>query len=84
MMFTPKIAPYILERKWHDTQTVELRADGGLKFGLHVARTPELEAFIMRWAGEVEVISPAPLRKRICELGAALSRMHAESEEQSQ
>jgi predicted DNA-binding transcriptional regulator YafY len=74
--FTPKIAPFILERKWHPTQTVEELADGGLKFGLHVARTPELEAFIARWAGEVEVISPAPLRKRIRQLGAALERAH--------
>ena len=78
IQFTPKIAPYILERKWHDTQTVEEFADGGLKFGLHVARTPELEAFILRWAGEVEVISPAPLRKRIGELGMSLGRVHAE------
>ena len=76
MHFTAKIAPYILERRWHDSQTVEELADGSLRFGLNVAHTPELESFILRWAGEVEVISPAPLRTRMRDQGEAQMRIH--------
>jgi predicted DNA-binding transcriptional regulator YafY len=72
LRFTPKIAGLILERPWHKTQTVEEHADGGLTLRLRSACTPELDGFILRWAGEVEVVSPAPLRRRIRELGAAL------------
>lgn len=76
MRFTPKVAPFILERHWHDTQEIEQLADGGVELRLRVGCTPELEAFILRWAGEVEVVEPAGVRQRMRELGEAMWRGH--------
>lgn len=77
--FTPKIAPLILERRWHEAQTVTKHADGGLTLSLPVGHTPELDGFIMRWAGNVEVIGPVGVRQKIRELGEALVKAHSDN-----
>ena len=76
LRFSAKAAPYILERPWHAKQVVTEHADGTLTMKLRVAHSPELEGAVLRWAGEVEVVSPAPLRRRIGDLGEAVARMH--------
>jgi len=38
--------------------------------------SPELEGAILRWAGDVEVVSPGKLRTRMGELGEELARVH--------
>jgi predicted DNA-binding transcriptional regulator YafY len=76
LRFTPQVAGLILERPWHKTQTVEERADGGVTLRLRSACTPELEGFILRWAGDVKVVSPPPLRGRVQELGTKLVAMN--------
>jgi predicted DNA-binding transcriptional regulator YafY len=78
LRFSPRVAPLILERPWHRQQQVEATEDDGLKMKLRVTRSPELEAAVLRWAGDVEVVSPAPLRARIRELARALDAAHAE------
>jgi predicted DNA-binding transcriptional regulator YafY len=76
LRFSPKVAPFIMERPWHPKQMVEEHADGGITMKLRVAQSPELEGSVLRWAGDVEVISPAPLRKRMRVLGDSLSACH--------
>jgi hypothetical protein len=63
--FTPKVTPFIMERTWHESQEMERLPDecgGGVMLTLRVAHTPELEAFALRWAGDMEVVEPVPLR----------------------
>jgi predicted DNA-binding transcriptional regulator YafY len=77
--FTPKVTPFIMERTWHESQVMERLPDecgGGVMLTLRVAHTPELEAFALRWAGDMEVVEPVPLRARMRELGEALVRSH--------
>jgi len=77
--FTPKVTPFIMERTWHESQEMERLPEasgGGLMLTLRVAHTPELEAFALRWAGDMEVVEPASLRVRMRELGESLVRMH--------
>jgi predicted DNA-binding transcriptional regulator YafY len=77
--FTPKVTPFIMERTWHESQEMERLPDecgGGVMLTLRVAQTPELEAFALRWAGDMEVVEPVPLRARMRELGEALMRSH--------
>ncbi len=77
LRFSPRVAGLILERPWHKTQTTEELADGGLTMRLRSACTPELDASILRWAGDVEVIGPGKLRGRIHQLGLALAKDNA-------
>jgi predicted DNA-binding transcriptional regulator YafY len=73
----PKVAGLILERTWHRDQKVTELTDGGLVLELRVTHSPELEGSILRWAGDVEVVSPGMLRERIRELGGALKAARA-------
>jgi predicted DNA-binding transcriptional regulator YafY len=78
--FTPKVATFIMERSWHESQEMErlpAESGGGVMLTLQVAHTPELEGFALRWAGDMEVVEPSPLRARMRELGEALVRSHA-------
>jgi predicted DNA-binding transcriptional regulator YafY len=77
LRFSPKVAGLILERPWHKRQEVTEQADGGITVKLRVAHSPELEGSILRWAGDVEVVTPGALRKRMRELGQRLERAHA-------
>jgi predicted DNA-binding transcriptional regulator YafY len=81
LRFSPKVAPLILERPWHKRQEVTEHADGGITLKLRVTHSPELEGAVLRWAGDVEVVSPGKLRRRMWELGDAVKRVHGGSEE---
>jgi hypothetical protein len=56
---------YALTHKWHSSQTTSADADGRVRIKLHVRICPELEAWILGFAEEVEVLSPRHLRDRI-------------------
>jgi hypothetical protein len=51
-------------------------ADGSVEVKLKVCLTPELDNLILPWAGHVQAVSPAPLRKKMREYGEALIRDH--------
>lgn len=74
--FTPKVAPFIAERPWHETTRFERLPRWRSDAPLHVAHTPELEAFVLRWAGNVDVLEPAGLRQRMHEVGEARAAAH--------
>jgi predicted DNA-binding transcriptional regulator YafY len=76
LRFSPNVAPLILERPWHKRQVVSEDADDGITMKLRVAHSPELEGAVLRWAGDVEVVTPGRLRERMRELGRRLERAH--------
>lgn len=77
LLFSAKVAPFILERPFHPTEVVTKGADGSLSVKIRVATTPELDAAVVRWAGNVEVKGPARYRKHVRELGEALAAGNA-------
>ena len=77
LLFSAKVAPFILERPFHPTEVVTKGADGSLSVKIRVATTPELDAAVVRWAGNVEVKGPARYRKHVRELGEALAACNA-------
>ena len=76
LRFSPKVTGLILERPWHRQQKVTELEDGGLKMELRVTQSPELDGAILRWAGDVEVVTPGTLRERMRILGESHARVH--------
>lgn len=74
--FTANVTTFITERDWHSSQHFLSLPDGGVELRMMVPHTPELEAFVLRWAGEVQVIAPADLVAAIRKRGEALVAMH--------
>jgi hypothetical protein len=62
----PQWTTYAQSHRWHDSQKVEVVGDH-VVVRLHVRVCPELEAWILGFGEEAEVLAPAGLRTRIAE-----------------
>jgi proteasome accessory factor B len=65
LRFTPAVATRVMETTWHQTQRVEVGADGSLTWRATVAGTIEIRLWILSWGDDVEVLAPDSLRKDV-------------------
>ncbi|MDX2446306.1 MAG: transcriptional regulator [Desulfobacterales bacterium] len=63
--FSPRIAGYIVEKSWHESQVVEKQKDGSLIFKAEIAGTEEIKFWILRWGKDAVVLKPDSLREEI-------------------
>lgn len=67
IQFSARVADYILERKWHDSQTVTELPGGDLEVRMRLSSLREVERWVLSWGGEAVVLHPP-------ELAAAVKR----------
>lgn len=60
-VFSPAVAPFVRERRWHHSQAVQVLPDGGLRLRLQVANTPELREWLLGFGPDVLVEAPVEL-----------------------
>ncbi len=60
-------APYIRERRWHDTQKIEDLSDGGLILELSTAALDEVKRWVLQYGEHAEVLEPEELREAVRE-----------------
>lgn len=65
LAFSAREAPYIRERTWHHSQTVELTEDGGLVLRLRVGQSTELVRWVLSFGPEVRVLAPDALADEV-------------------
>jgi len=63
--FSAKIADYIQERTWHQSQVLEPQSDGSLVFKVKVAGLQAIKSWILGWGHHAVVLEPAALRQEI-------------------
>jgi predicted DNA-binding transcriptional regulator YafY len=66
---------YAQSHRWHDSQKVEVAGDHVI-VRVHVRVCPELEAWILGFGEEAEVLAPAGLRAKIAKRVGALSQVY--------
>jgi hypothetical protein len=71
----PRWATYARTHLWHESQTVA-STKTGVEVRMRVGVCPELEAWILGFGEQAEVISPANLRDRVRERLAAASEVY--------
>jgi len=64
-------ARVVLER------AIERRTDGAVDIVYHVADVDELLRWVLGWGEQAEVLAPARVRARVCELLEAIGRRYA-------
>ncbi|MEE8218614.1 MAG: WYL domain-containing protein [Vicinamibacteria bacterium] len=80
LVFRPEMAGYILERTWHESQSLAQESDGSVRLVMEVAPGFELRAWIKGFLPQVTVIRPAKLRDEIArDLKAAQADYPSES-----
>jgi proteasome accessory factor B len=63
--FNEQVADYIREKRWHDSQQLIELADGGVELHLKLSSLPEIERWILSWAGNAVVVQPAELAEMV-------------------
>jgi len=63
--FSPEVAEFIRERRWHRSQGLVSRPDGSVEILLRCAVTPELRQWILGFGADAEVLEPEDLRTEI-------------------
>lgn len=70
-------ARHLLRRRFHPSQVVETGSGGSLTARFVLGVCPEFEAWLLGMAGEVEVVEPRELRRKLHERHAAGARAHS-------
>jgi predicted DNA-binding transcriptional regulator YafY len=60
--FAPQAARYIREKRWHDTQEIQEKEDGGLVLKFQTSGLGEVKRWVLQYGGDAEVIAPENLR----------------------
>ncbi len=59
--FEAAVADYIREKRWHPSQKIVELDDGSLELHLNLSSLPEVQRWLMGWAGQVTAVSPPEL-----------------------
>jgi predicted DNA-binding transcriptional regulator YafY len=68
LRFAPKVANNVAEVRWHNTQKVARNPDGSAAVDFRVDGLGEITWWILSYGDQVEVLSPAELRKTIANI----------------
>jgi predicted DNA-binding transcriptional regulator YafY len=61
LRFNPEVADYVREKKWHDSQELRERRDGGVELRMQLSSLAEVERWVLSWGGNAVVLQPAEL-----------------------
>jgi predicted DNA-binding transcriptional regulator YafY len=74
--FAPDAAPYVREREWHQTQTIEDRDDGSIVLRMQVCNDHALRAWVLSFGASARVVAPSALAHAILEQATATRRRY--------
>lgn len=77
LRFDAKVAPYIEERTWHPSQTLEREDDGRVVLTFECAESYEVPAWVASWKEHVEVLEPSRLREDFAGYAEWLAKTYA-------
>jgi predicted DNA-binding transcriptional regulator YafY len=67
LRFTAAARPFVEERQWHPSQSIQPTPDGGCLLQVQVSEPVEMQPWIRSWGAQVEVLTPDWLRQRIAD-----------------
>jgi predicted DNA-binding transcriptional regulator YafY len=63
--FSPAVARYVSESKWHESQKLLPQKDGSLVADFHLSDTEEIKRWIMSFGQHAVVLEPEGLREEV-------------------
>jgi predicted DNA-binding transcriptional regulator YafY len=75
--FLPDAAPYVEEREWHPSQTIERRADGSVVLRMKVVVDWGLMAWVLGFGARARVVSPRRLARQVYEHVQEMHELYA-------
>ena len=65
LRFDEKVADYIKEKKWHDSQKLRELRGGAVELSLQLSSLEEVERWVLSWAGYAKVLRPRELAESV-------------------
>ena len=72
--FLPRVAPYVLESKWHGSQKLEKQRDGSVLAEFNLSTTEEIKRWILSFGQQAVVLEPESLRQEMAQELEAMRR----------
>ncbi|MDB6068530.1 MAG: Helix-turn-helix, type 11 domain protein [Pedosphaera sp.] len=63
--FKEIVADYIREKRWHDSQKLVEKNDGGVELHLKLSSLEEIERWVLSWGGNAVVLKPRELAEMV-------------------
>lgn len=63
--FAERVADYIREKKWHESQQLRELKNGSIELHLQLSGLPEVERWVLSWGGDAKVVKPRELRDAV-------------------
>ena len=63
--FNARVADYIREKKWHESQQLRELKGGGVELRMKLSSLAEIERWILSWGGDAKVLKPRELVEAI-------------------
>ena len=67
LRFDLRVADYVREKKWHESQQLRELKNGGVELSLKLSSLVEIERWVLSWGGDVRVVKPRELITSVCE-----------------
>jgi predicted DNA-binding transcriptional regulator YafY len=77
LRFQARVADYIREKKWHESQRLRELKGGGVELRLKLSSLAEVGRWVLSWGGDAVVVRPAELAQSVRQ--AAQRVLHAAS-----
>jgi len=65
LRFSPKVADYIREKRWHESQQLRELSNGGLEMRLRLSSLAEVERWVLGWSGHCVALKPRELAESV-------------------
>ncbi len=74
IQFDERVADYIREKKWHESQVLRELEDGGLELRMKLSSLAEVERWVLGWAGHARVLQPPALVESVAQAARQILR----------
>ncbi len=65
LRFNARVADYVREKKWHDSQQLKELKGGGVELRIKLSSLPEVQRWVLGWGSDVVVVKPPQLRDAV-------------------
>ena len=65
LQFQERVADYIREKKWHESQQLRELKGGGVELRLKLSSLAEVGRWVLSWGGDAVVVRPTELAQSV-------------------
>jgi proteasome accessory factor B len=77
LRFNERVADYIREKKWHDSQELRDLDNGNVELRMKLSSLSEVERWVLSWGGTAVVVRPAELAQAVRQAAKRILNAHS-------